>query len=147
MQNDEFQLSRFLEAQASTYDDALEEIEDGRKQTHWMWFIFPQLKGIGFSPMSQKFGISGLSEARRYLAHPVLGARLRECTRAILKHSADGAEAVLGEIDAAKLRSCLTLFSQADPAEPLFKMALDRFFSARFDAKTLALLRDAGEAG
>lgn len=145
MQNDEFQLSRFLEAQASTYDDALEEIEDGRKQTHWMWFIFPQLKGIGFSPMSQKFCIFGLSEARRYLAHPVLGARLRESTQALLKHSGVSPEDILGEIDASKLRSCLTLFSQADPAEQLFKVALDRFFSGRLDTKTLALLQLAGK--
>jgi uncharacterized protein (DUF1810 family) len=137
---DEFQLSRFLEAQETSYATALEEIKSGKKRTHWIWYVFPQLKGLGTSSMSQKFGVSGLAEARRYLAHPVLGARLREITEALLSHYEQDAEAVFGELDAAKVRSCLTLFSWADPTAQLFKTALDRFYSGQPDRRTLELL-------
>ena len=145
MHEDEFQLNRFLEAQETSYATALEEIKAGKKRTHWIWYVFPQLKGLGTSSMSQKFGVSGLTEARRYLAHPVLGARLRESTEALLTHSGKGAEAVLGELDASKVRSCLTLFSQADPTAQLFNTALDRLYSGHLDRKTLELLSAARE--
>lgn len=143
--DDEFQLRRFVEAQEHCYAAALEEIEAGEKRTHWIWYVFPQLEGLGTSPVSRKFAISGLVEARRYLSHPILGARLRETTEALLTHSRKGAKAVLGELDAAKVRSSLTLFSQADPTEPLLRAALDQLYSGGPDKKTLELLSAAGE--
>ena len=143
MHEDEFQLTRFLEAQQTSYATALEEIKAGKKRTHWIWYVFPQLKGLGTSSMSQKFGVSSLTEARRYLAHTVLGARLRESTEALLTHSGKGAEAVLGELDASKARSCLTLFSQADPTAQWLNTANDRLYCGHRDQKTLELLRAA----
>ena len=140
MDEDEFQLGRFLEAQETSYASALEEIKSGKKRTHWIWYVFPQLEGLGTSSMSRKFGISGLAEARRYLAHPVLGRRLRESIEALLSHREQDAEAVFGELDAAKVRSCLTLFSRADPSEQSFKTAIDRFYSGQLDRRTLELM-------
>ena len=140
MQSDEFLLDRFLEAQEDSYPDALEELRSGRKQTHWIWYVFPQLRGLGSSAMSEKYGVSGLAEARLYLAHPVLGQRLRESTEAMLSHRASSAESVLGDLDAAKFRSCLTLFSRAEPTTQLFKVALERFFRGEPDRRTLELL-------
>ena len=140
MHEGEFQLNRFVEAQESSYSTALEEIKAGKKRTHWVWYVFPQMSGLGTSSMAQRFGISGLNEARRYLAHPVLGARLRESTEALLAHSGKGAQAVLGELDALKVGSCLTLFSQADPTAQLFKTALDRLYPGQLDKNTLELL-------
>jgi uncharacterized protein (DUF1810 family) len=140
VERDEFQLRRFLEAQETSYFTALEELKSGKKHTHWIWYVFPQLRGLGTSSMSQSFGLSGLAEARSYLAHPVLGARLRESIEALLNLHEQSAESVLGELDAAKLRSCLTLFSRAEPTTQLFNTALERFYSGQPDRKTLELL-------
>lgn len=140
VERDEFHLERFLEAQEASFAVALEELSEGQKRTHWIWYVFPQMKGLGTSPMSQRFGVSGLREARHYLAHPVLGARMREAVEAVLSHPGKGAEDMLGELDASKLRSCLTLFAQADPSEQLFQTALDRLYAGRADEKTLKLL-------
>ena len=146
METDEFRLGRFLEAQEASYATALQELRSGRKRTHWIWYVFPQLKGLGTSSMSEEYGVSGLPEARLYLAHPVLGQRLRDCTEAMLGQQAASAESVLGALDAEKFRSCLTLFSTAEPTAQVFDMALERFFSGARDRKTLELLEASGEA-
>lgn len=135
-----FDLERFLEAQEDVYAVALAELERGKKQTHWIWFILPQLRGLGASPMSVTYGISGLAEAIAYLAHPVLGARLRACVEAMLGHPGLTARDILGDVDARKLHSCLTLFSRAAPADALFSQALAVFFAGRPDPKTIELL-------
>ena len=131
-------LQRFVDAQENggTYDAALVELRQGRKRTHWMWFVFPQVAGLGGSPEARLYGISGLAEARAYLAHPVLGARLRECARALTALPDRDAAAVLGTTDAMKLRSSMTLFALADPAEPLFPAVLDQYFGGQPDPLT-----------
>jgi uncharacterized protein (DUF1810 family) len=133
-------LERFLDAQSSVYPQALAELRAARKRGHWMWFVFPQLAGLGRSPTAQRYAISGLAEAGAYLAHPVLGARLRECARALLELGQADPEAILGGIDALKLRSSMTLFALADPDEPLFGAVLERFYGGRADAATERLL-------
>ena len=139
--NDPYDLERFVTAQDSggTYQRALAELHAGRKTSHWMWFIFPQVAGLGFSAMAQRFAISGLAEARAYLGHPVLGARLRECTGAVaaLGDSAT-ADRILGPVDAMKLRSCLTLFAHAAPEEKVFGEVLAQYFDGEPDEATLA---------
>jgi uncharacterized protein (DUF1810 family) len=135
-----FDLERFLDAQASCFASALGELRAGRKRTHWIWFVFPQLAGLGVSATSRQYALSGLAEARAYLAHPVLGPRLREAIDAMLVHRAASAASILGELDAMKFRSCLTLFARAAPAEPLFAAALERFFDAGPDPASLRLL-------
>lgn len=137
-------LERFLAAQADAYAGALRELQAGHKRTHWIWFVFPQLRGLGRSATSWTYGIAGLAEARAYLAHPVLGARLREATRAMLSHRDVDAAAILGELDALKFCSCMTLFSLAGPGEPAFDVALQRFFAGERDLRTLDLLRTSG---
>jgi uncharacterized protein (DUF1810 family) len=134
------ELDRFVDAQAGIHEQALAELRAGRKQSHWMWFVFPQLRGLGRSETSRFFGIAGLDEARAYLAHPVLGARLRAAFEAVLA-APGSAEAILGPIDAVKLRSSATLFLRAAPDEPLFGAVLDRFFDGQPDAATDDLLR------
>ncbi|MGN6333829.1 MAG: DUF1810 domain-containing protein [Motilibacteraceae bacterium] len=135
---DEFDLQRFLDAQDDgTYADALAELRAGRKRSHWMWFVFPQLRGLGHSPTSVHFGITGLPEAAAYLAHPVLGPRLLECCRALLDLPAHDPEAVLGPVDALKLRSSMTLFAAAAPDEPVFDQVLARYFKDGSDERTL----------
>jgi uncharacterized protein (DUF1810 family) len=137
---DPFDLQRFLDAQDSggTYDRALAELRAGRKRSHWMWFVFPQIAGLGHSPTARRYAISELPEAQAYLTHPVLGARLRECTDALLAldPAATDAAAILGGIDAVKLRSSMTLFARADPAEPRFAAVLGRFFGGERDPAT-----------
>lgn len=140
MTND-FDLSRFTDAQQSSYATALAELRAGHKRTHWIWYVFPQLRGLGRSSTAERYGLTGLAEARAYLAHPVLGERLREAIGAVLEHEAKGASAVLGELDAMKFKSCLTLFSLADPSEPLFRRALEAFFGGQLDEQTLKLLQ------
>ena len=137
---DEFCLARFFDAQQQWYAIALREIRAGRKRTHWVWFVFPQLKGLGCSANAEKYGLSGVAEARAYLADAVLGQRLRECTAAMLAHQSVGASAVLGELDALKFRSCLTLFALADPDEPVFAAALEGLFAGKRDGRTLEML-------
>jgi uncharacterized protein (DUF1810 family) len=138
-------LDKFLRAQAIDYPVALAELERGRKESHWIWYVLPQLRGLGLSDMSMMYGLQGLQEARLYLAHPVLGARLRECVRAACAHRTLSAEALLGGVDALKFRSCLTLFAAAAPQEALFTEALAQFYGGRPDERTLALLAKRGE--
>ena len=140
MTGDSFDLDRFVQAQADSYACALAELRAGCKRSHWVWFVFPQLRGLGHSPMAQHYGLSGLAEARAYAAHPVLGPRLRECVRALLGQAGTSAARLLGEVDALKLRSCLTLFARAAPGEGLFDQALRRFCGGAPDALTLRLL-------
>jgi uncharacterized protein (DUF1810 family) len=134
-------LERFVEAQSGVYDAALAELLNGRKQSHWMWFVFPQLAGLGRSPAARFYGIASAEEARAYLMHPVLGARLLECTRAVCRHRDRSAEAIFGSVDAMKFRSSMTLFEAVaeDPAP--FSEALDLFSGGTPDQATLALLR------
>jgi uncharacterized protein (DUF1810 family) len=139
---DPFNLQRFVKAQTASYARALAELRAGRKTSHWIWYVFPQLKGLGFSEASRFYGLSGLDEARAYLAHPVLGPRLRECVEAFLDSGAASAREGLGATDALKFRSSLTLFSCAAPGDPLFARALALYFPEGADADTLARLRN-----
>lgn len=135
-----FELDRFVAAQAGIYDRALDELRRGRKQSHWMWFVFPQLAGLGRSDRARFYGIGSAAEARAYLAHPVLGPRLRESAAAVLTHSERSAEAIFGAVDAMKLASSMTLFAAVaeDPAP--FAAVLDAFFGGERDPATLGLL-------
>ena len=135
---DPHDLQRFVTAQdeGGTYDQALAELRAGRKTSHWMWFVFPQVAGLGQSPTSRHFAVRSLDEARAYLAHPVLGARLRESAQALLDGGGTDARAVLGGIDALKLRSSMTLFARAAPEEERFQAVLDRYFGGEPDPET-----------
>jgi len=133
-------LARFVEAQRANYDEALAELTAGRKQTHWMWYVLPQLRGLGTSAMAQRYGLASLDEARAYLAHPVLGPRLMACVAAMNALPETSAERVLGAVDAAKFRSCLTLFLAADPGNAVLRKALDKFYAGAADERTLGLL-------
>ena len=137
-------LSRFVAAQAPVYGQALAELRRGRKESHWMWFVFPQLAGLGRSPTAQFYAIESLEEARSYLAHPLLGPRLAECTEAALRHRGLDAEEIFGSIDAIKFRSSMTLFEAAGGSCDLFAPALSAFFGGARDPATLGLLRGAG---
>lgn len=132
-------LDRFVEAQEGSYATALSEIEAGQKRSHWMWYIWPQLCGLGHSLMAQRYGIAGGAEARAYLAHPTLGPRLVEISRAMLAHQGRAPEDILGGIDALKLRSSATLFAAQPGADPVFGEILETFYDCP-DARTLALL-------
>ncbi|MFO1312787.1 MAG: DUF1810 domain-containing protein [Burkholderiales bacterium] len=143
MASDPFDLERFVAAQRANYDGALAELRAGRKASHWMWYVLPQLRGLGQSPMARRYGIASLDEARAYLAHPVLGPRLRACVEAMNALPGSDAAAVLGTIDAVKFRSCLTLFLAVAPAEPWLCAALAKYFGGQGDGRTRALLRDA----
>lgn len=136
---DEFDLQRFVTAQdaGDTYDAALRELRHGRKSSHWMWFVFPQLAGLGHSATAQRYAVSGLAEAQAYAAHPVLGPRLLECARALTDLPGTDPVLVLGPIDAQKLQSSMTLFARADPAEPLFRDVLDQYFAGAADPATI----------
>jgi len=135
---DPYDLQRFVAAQdtGGTYDHATAELRGGRKTSHWMWFIFPQIAGLGYSPVSRAYAITSLAEARAYLAHPVLGPRLTECAAILTRLPGRSAEPVLGEVDALKLRSCVTLFMHAAPGEPVFRQVLDRYFDGVPDPAT-----------
>ena len=135
-----YDLERFLDAQEPVYERVLDEIRSGRKVSHWMWFIFPQVAGLGSSSMSQRYAIASLDEARAYLAHPVLGARLRECAGLLLQGDGGSAEGIFGPIDARKLRSSMTLYHRAAPEDPLFTQVLERFYGGVADETTDALL-------
>ena len=136
----EYNLSRFLEAQELGYPIAREELISGQKRSHWMWYIFPQLRGLGSSAISQFYGITSLEEAREYLAHPLLGQRLRELTQILLGLEECQAEQIFGEIDVLKLFSSLTLFDIVEPCRD-FSRLLDKFFDGRRDTRTEAILR------
>jgi uncharacterized protein (DUF1810 family) len=137
---DPFDLQRFVDAQAPVYDAVRQELKAGRKQSHWMWFIFPQIAGLGLSPMSIRFAIISLDEARAYLAHPVLGARLRECARLTLDVQGKTARDIFGSIDEMKFRSSMTLFTRAEPDEEAFRRCIDKYFAGSPDPDTLARL-------
>lgn len=136
--NDPFELQRFVTAQdqGGAYAAALRELRDGRKRTHWMWFVFPQVAGLGRSPMAQLFAISGMSEAQAYLTHPVLGPRLVACARTLTELPPTTAVEIFGSVDAQKLQSSMTLFARAAPHEPVFADVLDRYFAGELDEGT-----------
>jgi uncharacterized protein (DUF1810 family) len=133
-------LERYVEAQRGVHDRVLAELRGGLKTGHWIWFIFPQLAGLGRSEMSRRYAISSLDEARAYLAHPVLGPRLRECAATILATEGRTADQILGAVDAMKVRSCMTLFHRAAPDDPVFGRVLERFYGGVPDPATDALL-------
>ena len=139
---DPYDLQRFVAAQdaGDTYDHACAELRGGRKTSHWMWFVFPQIDGLGISGTSRFYAISGLNEARAYLAHPVLGPRLLDCARVVADLPASSAEDIFGGIDAQKLRSCMTLFHRAQPGQPVFARVLARYFGGEADPATDRLL-------
>jgi uncharacterized protein (DUF1810 family) len=140
--SDPHDLQRFVDAQdaGGTYDAALAELRAGRKTGHWMWFVFPQIAGLGRSGMAQRYAIGSLEEARAYREHPVLGPRLRDCAAALLALSTRSADAVLGPVDAMKLRSSMTLFARAAPDDPGFGRVLEQYFGGEEDPETLRRL-------
>jgi len=135
--DEQYGLQRFVDAQEDVYDDALSELGSGRKRSHWMWFIFPQLRGLGHSRLATRFGIDGLEEARAYLAHPVLGPRLRECTALVNQTDGRSIEEILGDVDAMKFRSSMTLFARATDDNRPFLDALGKYFDDELDPLTL----------
>ena len=135
-----FDLERFVHAQRPVYDRVRRELQAGRKESHWMWFIFPQIAGLGRSPTAAFYAITSLDEARAYLAHPVLGPRLKECARLVLDVEGSTARGVFGPIDEMKFRSSMTLFMKAAPDEPLFAQCLKKYFGGEPDEATLAKL-------
>jgi uncharacterized protein (DUF1810 family) len=135
---DSFNLERFVDVQAPIYEQVRREMAAGRKESHWMWFIFPQIAGLGQSPMSIRFAIASLDEAKAYLAHPVLGARLRECAGLTLDVEAKTARDIFGAIDEMKFRASMTLFARAAPDEDVFQRCLDKYFGGSPDPATLA---------
>jgi uncharacterized protein (DUF1810 family) len=139
--DDPFDLGRFVTAQAQVVGTALAELRAGRKRTHWMWFVFPQLRGLGTSPMADRYGIASLAEARAYLAHPVLGPRLRNCTEAVLAHAGRSLHDIFGSPDDMKFRSSMTLFAVAALEDDgVFERALDAFCEGRRCDATTAIL-------
>ena len=140
MADDPFDLQRFVDAQAAVYERVRAELKNGRKQSHWMWFIFPQIAGLGHSAMAQRYAISSLDDAKAYLANPVLGPRLRECTSLVLQVVGKSALQILGSPDDMKFRSCMTLFARAAPEEALFRTALEKYFDGVEDSQTLTRL-------
>ena len=137
--SDGFDLQRFLTAQArgDIYDRALDELRRGRKQSHWMWYVFPQIAGLGESTMAQRYAISSLAEAQAYVAHDVLGPRLVECARVLVDLAGRDPVQVVGAVDSLKLRSSMTLFERADPREPVFGEVLEQYFGGRRDPATI----------
>lgn len=138
--HDPHDLARFFAAQEATYAQALAELRTGRKQSHWIWYVLPQLLGLGSSIMSRRYGITSLAEAQAYLAHPVLGARLLECVAALNAQAGMSASDIMGEVDARKFHSCLTLFAAAAGPRSVFGDGLSKYFADKADAATLALL-------
>ena len=137
---DDYNLQRFLEAQGYVYNAVLDELRAGKKSAHWMWYIFPQIKGLGHSGTAQKFAITSLEEAKAYLQHPVLGPRLRECTQLVLNMEGHSAEEIFGYPDNLKFRSCMTLFMTATTDNKVFKDALLKYFDGKPDTVTLDIL-------
>jgi uncharacterized protein (DUF1810 family) len=140
--NDPYELQRFVTAQndAGTYERAVAELRAGRKRSHWMWFVFPQIAGLGQSPVSRRFAISSLAEAEAYLAHPILGQRMIQCVRILTELGGHSADEIFGAVDALKLRSSMTLFARADPANPLFARVLDAYYAGVADEATIRLI-------
>jgi len=137
----QYDFDRFVTAQDAVYETALAELTAGRKETHWMWYFFPQIEGLGHSQTSAFYAISGKAEAAAYLAHPILGPRLVECTKATLPHAQSGAPALFGHPDDLKFQSSLSLFSRAKPCDPVFQEALNAFFGGVACQPTLETLR------
>jgi uncharacterized protein (DUF1810 family) len=135
-----FDLQRFVDAQEGVYPQARRELAAGAKASHWMWFVFPQLRGLGRSATAERYGIASLAEARAYWRHPLLGARLKECSGLVLAVAGRTARQIMGPPDDLKLCSCMTLFEPAAPDEPVFGRVLDKYFGGERDAATLALL-------
>ena len=144
---DPYDLDRFVRAQEEDFDRALAEIRGGRKRSHWMWYIFPQFDGLGFSSMSRRYSIKSLAEAEAYLRHPVLGPRLVACAEAALAVEGKSAFEIFGSPDDMKLRSCATLFARVSPPGSVFDRLIDKFFQGRPDGETLRLLGAAPAAG
>src|SRR2546430_2308818 len=138
--SDPHDLNRFVQAQEGDYQQALAEIRSGRKRSHWMWYVFPQIDGLGFSPLSKRYAIKSLGEARAYLAHPVLGPRLLECAEAVVSIEGRSATEVFGSPDDLKLRSCATLFACVSPPRSVFDRLLGKYYRGLRDDKTLQLL-------
>jgi len=138
----QFDLMRFVDAQAPVYARVIGELRDGKKLSHWMWYVFPQVAGLGFSIMSQRFAIGSRAEATAYLEHPLLGPRLIECTEAMLSHTDRSAHAILGSPDDMKFKSSMTLFEAVSKKGSPFSRALSQFFDDERDEKTIALLRN-----
>lgn len=144
--DDPHNLDRFVRAQEDDYEQALAEIKSGRKKSHWMWYIFPQLDGLAFSSTSRLYSIKNLEEAQAYVAHPILGPRLAACTQAVLEIEGRSAQEIFGFTDALKLRSCATLFAQVTARDSVFQQLLDKYFDGLADTKTIELLKTAFEA-
>ncbi len=139
---DKFDLERFVKAQdKGMYQFVLDELRGGRKRTHWMWFMFPQLKQLGFSPKAKFFGISGREEAETYMRHPLLASHLRELTQTVAGLPTDNPEEIFGALDSMKFRSCMTLFDAVSPVD-IFRLTLDKFYGAKGDERTLELLSE-----
>jgi uncharacterized protein (DUF1810 family) len=138
--NDPYHLQRFVDAQNPVFEEVCSELCGGRKESHWMWFVFPQLKGLGRSWMAEEFGISSLAEAEAYLQHAILGPRLRECTRLVNSVEGRSVEQIFGSIDSMKFRSSMTLFAQVSPGNEIFVSALEKYFEGKADRRTLELL-------
>ena len=134
-------LNRFIDAQDSMYQTALREIKNGRKCSHWIWYIFPQLRGLGSSEMAYTYGISGIKEAEEYLAHPILSARLIEITEALLTHKGKDIYDIMGDIDDMKLKSCMTLFALISEEGSVFHQVLDSFYDGKMDSTTLNFIK------
>ncbi|OBH48166.1 DUF1810 domain-containing protein [Mycobacterium mantenii] len=139
-ESDPFDLERFVDAQASVYGDVVDELRSGRKRTHWMWFVFPQLRGLGGSPTAVHYGISSLDEARAYLRHELLGPRLRECARLVSAVQGRSVGQIFGSPDDLKLRSSMTLFARATDDNEDFIAVLDKYYDGRHDPRTLERL-------
>jgi len=138
--NDSYRLQRFIDAQDPVFDQVRQELRQGRKQSHWMWFVFPQISGLGSSPMASRFAISSLAEAKAYLQHPILGQRLRECAQLTMQVEGRSALEIFGYPDDMKFRSSMTLFARASPDEQVFKDAIQKYFDGEFDPLTLERL-------
>jgi uncharacterized protein (DUF1810 family) len=145
--NDPYELQRFVDVQEHAYANALAEIREGRKQTHWMWFIFPQFAGLGSSAMAQRYAIRSREEAQAYLLHPQLGERLIECAEALLALRGLTCQQIFGAPDDMKLRSCATLFAEVSPAGSVFEQLLGKYFGGAHDERTLELMRSASLEG
>jgi uncharacterized protein (DUF1810 family) len=145
--DDPYDLTRFVRAQGNDYAQALSEIRGGRKRTHWMWYIFPQLDGLAFSSTSRHYSIKSLAEAKAYLDHPILGPRLLECAEAVVHLEGRSATEIFGSPDDLKLRSCATLFACVSPRESVFDRLLRKYYRGERDGKTLRLLGSASETG
>jgi uncharacterized protein (DUF1810 family) len=139
--NDSYELQRFVDAQAPVYDKVCTELRDGGKKSHWMWFVFPQIEGLGYSQLARKFAISSRAEAAAYLEHPILGPRLAECTRLVNLVEGRPIERIFGYLDDLKFRSSMTLFAHATSDNRVFIAALQKYFSGEFDPATLARLQ------